>query len=90
MARYHITITGSDREQVSELIRRHRVSLIRHLGGVEEGGYRVSAVANLEQIRALKAAGVRVVRHENVDRAAKATLADVGEGNRYRKRLGLS
>ena len=88
MARYHITVSGGDRKTFTQLARRKRVGVVRHLGSeFEEGGHRVSAVADAEQIRALKAAGFVVERHENVDRAAKETLADVAKGNRYRKRL---
>jgi hypothetical protein len=89
MPRYHVTIYCPDYEALADLTRRHGIDVIRQTARAERerGGYAVSALADTARIRALKEAGYQVEQHENVDRAARASLSEVGQGNRYADRL---
>lgn len=88
MANYHITIHGSDREAMADLVRVHHVHVYRQTVVERDGGYRVSARANDETIKRLIDAGYEVQRHEDLDEAAKDSLRQVGQGNRFLDQAG--
>lgn len=88
MANYHITIHGSDREAMADLVRVHHVHVYRQTVAERDGGYRVSARANDETIKRLIDAGYQVQRHEDLDEAAKDSLRQVGQGNRFLDQAG--
>ena len=83
MARYHVVITGSDPAQMAALVSDHGIGVLRQTLKTVPEGHAVSAIATNDEIRRLTKAGYHVERHEDVDKAAKATLKDVGRGNRY-------
>jgi hypothetical protein len=88
MTNYHVTIHGSDREAMADLVRTHHVHVYRQTVAEDDGGYRVSARADDDMIKRLIDAGYRVERHEDLDEAAKASLREVGQGNRFLKQAG--
>jgi hypothetical protein len=86
MARYRITISGSDREAMLDLVRKHHIDVSDHGGRAREaGGYSVDAVAEEPVIAMLASLGYRVDKHEDVDRAGRERQKQVGKGNRYLK-----
>src|SRR6266487_2587184 len=88
--RYHVTISGPDEEAMAELVQTHGLDILRQTARRnegEKGGYSVAAIADDDQLKALKTAGFSVERHEDVDELARAHLAEVGGGNRYERRV---
>src|SRR5579884_4308496 len=83
MPNYHITVHGADREAMADLVRAYRVRVYGQTLTEEDTGYRVSALADEETITRLQAEGYRVEQHEDVDEAARDSLRDVGQGNRF-------
>jgi carboxypeptidase T len=83
LARYHVTIVGDDPAKMAALVAEHGISVLPPTKRETPEGHAVSAIATPDEIRRLTAAGYIVQRHEDVDKAAKATLKDVGRGNRY-------
>lgn len=84
MPRYHVTIFGKDYDAMAQLVVKHHVVVIRQTTRkLETGGYSVDAVADSGLIQTLEADGYQVQQHEDVDEAGKASLRDVGQGNRY-------
>ena len=83
MARYHVTVVGEDPAKMAALVTEHGLGVLRQTLRETPEGQAVAAIATPDQIRRLVKAGYTVERHEDVDKAAKATLKDVGRGNRY-------
>ena len=84
MPRYHVTIFGKDYDAMANLVVKYHIAVVRQTAGkLETGGYSVDAVADSGLIQALEADGYQVQRHEDVDEAGKASLREVGQGNRY-------
>jgi hypothetical protein len=83
MANYHITVHGTDRGAMADLVRVHGVRVYPQTLNEQAQDNRVDAVANEDTIGRLTGAGYRVDRHEDVDEAAKDSLQHVGRGNRF-------
>jgi hypothetical protein len=85
MTRYRITISGSTKEAMADLVRKHKIqilgSTVRHS---EDTGHVVDAIAQPHEIEMLEAAGYHIQRHEDVDEVGKARQKEVGMGNRYK------
>jgi carboxypeptidase T len=85
MTRYRITISGSTKEAMADLVRKHKIqilgSTIRHS---KDTGHVVDAIAQPHEIEMLEAAGYHIQRHEDVDEVGKARQKEVGMGNRYK------
>lgn len=88
MPNYHVTIHGADREAMADLVRAHHVRVYGQTLTEEDTGYQVSALADDETIKRLQSAGYRVEQHEDVDEAAKDSLRQVGQGNRFLDQAG--
>ena len=88
MPNYHVTIHGADREAMADLVRVHHVHVYRQTVADHDSGYRVSARADEQTIKRLTDAGYRVERHEDLDEAAKDSLRQVGQGNRFLDQTG--
>lgn len=84
MPHYHVTIYGSDRPAMADLVRAHQVTVVGQTLAEHDEGYRVSAIADQDTINRLDEAGYRVERHEDVDEHAAASMAQVGTDNRFR------
>jgi hypothetical protein len=85
MPRFRITISGQSDQAMIDLVRVHKLPISEHSIRREGAGFAVDAVAEPPQIQMLEAAGYRVERHEDVDEAAKKSLKQVGQGNRYKR-----
>lgn len=83
MPNYHVTIYGPDDNAMADLVRKHRVTVVRQTLATHDEGYTVTAIADQATINRLETAGYRVERHEDVDEAAKESLSEVGQGNRF-------
>jgi len=83
MANYHITVHGADREAMADLVRVHGVRVYPQT--LQEGtdGSRVTAGADDDLIQRLRGAGYLVEEHEDVDEDARASLDQIGRGNRF-------
>jgi carboxypeptidase T len=84
MTRYRITINGSNRAAMADLIRKYEIEVSDH--GVRfapDVGVTVTAFAEPEVIEQLQRAGYRVVQNEDADEVGKARQSEVGRGNRY-------
>ena len=84
MANYHVTVQGTDRQAMADLVRVHGLRGYPQTLREVTGGDRVSAVADDEMIRRLRVAGYLVLEHEDVDEDARSSLDQVGRGNRFR------
>ena len=84
MANYHVTVQGTDREAMADLVRVHGLRLCPQTLREVATGELVSAVADDEMISRLRRAGYQVEAHEDVDEDAKSSLDQVGRGNRFR------
>jgi hypothetical protein len=83
MPNYHVTIYGPDEKAMADLVRKHQVTVVRQTLAAHDEGYTVTAIADQATINRLETAGYRVERHEDVDEAAKESLSQVGQGNRF-------
>src|SRR5664280_33897 len=85
MANYHVTVQGTDRQAMADLVRVHGLRVYPQTLREVIDGERVSAVADEEMIRRLRVAGYLVDEHEDVDEDASSSLDQVGRGNRFRE-----
>jgi hypothetical protein len=84
MTRYRITINGSNRAAMTDLVRKHDIEPFDHgIRFTPDIGYTVAAIATPEEIRKLQQHDYRVVQHEDADESGKARQREVGVGNRY-------
>jgi hypothetical protein len=90
MATFHITVHGSDRGAMADLVRTHRLRVFPQT--LDEGGPepRVDAMADDAMIQSLRQAGYRVERHEDVDETAQEDLGQIGQGNRFAAELAAT
>jgi hypothetical protein len=88
MPNYHVTVHGTDRDSMADLVRRHGTRVYAQTLQERPGTCQVDAIADEDMINTLRAAGYTVDRHEDVDEAAQESLGDVGTGNRYRQATG--
>jgi hypothetical protein len=87
MPRYRITITGTDREAMLNLVRKHEVQVFDHGNSYSDtSGYTVAAVAEPAEIARLRGLGYSVEQHEDVHKLGRARQREVGKGDRYRDR----
>ena len=87
---FHITVHGTDREAMADLVRVHGVRVLPQT--LDEGGAepRVDALVDEATIQRLTDAGYRVERHEDIDEAAREDLHQVGRGNRFAAQLAAA
>ena len=85
MPRFRITISGQTDQAMMDLVRVHKIPVSEHSLRREGDGFTVDAVLEPPEIQKLETAGYRVERREDVDEAAKESLKQVGQGNRYQK-----
>src|SRR5215470_16091821 len=79
MTRYRITINGSNRAAMADLIRKYDIEVSDHGGGfAPDTGYTVTAFATPRQIAELQREGYRVVQHEDADELAKTLRPGTG------------
>lgn len=88
MPNYHITVHGTDRDSMADLVRRYGTRVYAQTLQEHAETSQVDAIADDDMISQLVEAGYTVDRHEDVDAAAKDSLGDVGTGNRYRQAAG--
>ncbi len=86
MAHYHVTLRGADRDAMADLVRVHGVRVFPQTLDERPEGSTIDAVADEALIRRLRDAGYGVEQHEDVDAAARESLHEVGQGNRFRER----
>jgi hypothetical protein len=85
---YHITVHGTDRDSMADLVRLHETRVYAQTLQERPGTCQVDAIADDDMINKLRAAGYTVDQHEDVDAVAQESLSDVGTGNRYRQAAG--
>ena len=90
MPTFHITVHGTDREAMADLVRTHRVRVLPQTLDEEGPEPRVDAMADEPTIRRLTDAGYRVEQHEDVAEAAREDLEQVGTGNRFAAELAAA
>ena len=84
MTRYRITISGPNNEAMADLVRKHKIQILRNtVRYSKDTGHVVDAIAQPHEIQLLEAAGYNIQRHEDVDEVGKARQKEVGQGNRY-------
>ena len=93
MTRYRVTISAPNFDAMADLVRRHRIDILRHtVRRLDEGGYSVDAIVDDSQIRTLETRALEtealereyaIERHENVDETGKARQEEVGRGDEY-------
>lgn len=88
MPNYHITVHGTEREAMADLVRVHGIRVYAQTLDENPEDCRVDAIADEPAIGRLVAAGYRVDRHEDVDEDAKSSLEQVSRGNRYSQAAG--
>jgi hypothetical protein len=88
MPKYHITVHGAERDAMADLVRVHGIRVYAQTLDENPDDCRVDAIADDSAIGRLVEAGYRVDRHEDVDEAARDSLDQVGQGNRYTQAAG--
>lgn len=83
MPNFHVTVRGSDRAAMADLVRQYGVRVYAQTLQEHPSTCQVDAIADDLTIGRLVDAGYTVERHEDVDEAARESLNDVGQGNRY-------
>ena len=83
MPNYHVTVHGTGREALADLVRVHGLRVYAQTLDEQPTDPRVDAIADDATIGRLVAAGFRVDRHEDIDQAAQESIGEVGQGNRY-------
>jgi carboxypeptidase T len=84
MPRYRITISGSDKAAMADLVRKHGIQIFDHgIRFAPDIGCTVAAFATPDEIRKLQQNGYAVLQHEDADELGKIRQRDVGRGNRY-------
>ncbi len=88
MTRYRITISGPNDEAMAELVRKHKIQILRNtVRYSKDTNHIVDAIAQPSEIQLLEAAGYHIQRHEDVDEVGKARQKEVGQGNRYNQTI---
>jgi hypothetical protein len=86
MTRYRITVSSHNRDQMLDLMRKHKIQIFDHgIRRSDKEGYIVDALIEDQNIAVLKAKGYKIERYEDVDQEGKARQHEVGQGNRYIK-----
>ena len=88
MPNYHITVHGTDRNSMADLVRLHGTRVYAQTLQERPATCQVDAIADDDMIEKLRAAGYTVDQHEDVDEVAQESLSDVGTGNRYHRAAG--
>ncbi len=88
MPNYHVTVHGTDRNSMADLVRRYSTRVYAQTLQERPESSQVDAIADDDMISQLLDAGYTIDRHEDVDVAAQDSLGDVGTGNRYRQAAG--
>ena len=83
MTRYRITISGSTKEAMADLVRKHKIQIFRNTFHSKDINYVVDAIAQPNEIQLLEAAGYHIQLHEDVDKVGKERQKEVWKGNRY-------
>lgn len=86
MPKLLVNIVEQDRDAMMDLLRKHRIEIIRQTARVlDEGqGYSVDAIVETDQFENLHALGYRVEIKENIEEVGKARQTFVGKGDRFR------
>jgi hypothetical protein len=86
MSRYLVTIFGKDQKAMVNLVREHKIEVLRQTAEQrdKEGDYSMDALVDDQQIQTLKAGGYEVEIREDIDKVAEKRRVDVGKGDRYR------
>lgn len=89
MPRYRVTIVGRDYDAMADLVRRHRIAVVRQTAkALREGGYSVQAFVEPDQLQALEAAGYRVDRHEDAEAVGRQRQTEAREARARRAMVG--
>jgi hypothetical protein len=88
MPNYHVTVHGTDRNSMADLVRKFGTTVYAQTLQERPDACQIDAVADDDMISTLVGAGYTVDRHEDVDEAAQDSFGDVGSGNRYRRTAG--
>ena len=83
MTRYRITISGPTKEAMADLVRKHKIHVLRNTVRRKDTNYVVDAIAQPEEIQLLETAGYNIQRHENVDEVGKVRQKEIRKDNRY-------
>jgi hypothetical protein len=86
MPKLLITITERDRDAMMDLIRKHRIEIIRQTAHVLSGeqGYSVDAIVESDRFDELRDLGYQVEIKENIEEIGIARQSLVGKGDRFR------
>jgi carboxypeptidase T len=90
MTRYRITISGSNKAAMADLVRKYDIEVSDHgIHFAPDVGYTVTAFATPAEIRKLQQVNYRVVQHEDAGEWGKARQREIGVGNRYAQSADL-
>src|SRR5687767_5464018 len=85
MPRYRVTIVGRDYDAMADLVRRHRIAVVRQTAtALRKGAYSVQGFATPEEVRSLQQAGYRLEIHEDVEAVGRQRQTEVGSARRAR------
>jgi len=84
MTRFHIKISGKNRDSMADLVRKYKINIFNHgISYNKEAGYLIDAMADSEEIKLLEKNSYTVEIIENLDEVGKIRQKEVGTGNRY-------
>jgi len=87
MTRYHVTISGHNRDVMLDLVRKHKINVFGNSvkkTTVEEG-YDVDGLVEDQDINTLEKEGYKVRINYDVDKEGKTRQQEIGRQNRYAK-----
>ncbi|MGN6823030.1 MAG: M14 family zinc carboxypeptidase, partial [Candidatus Nitrosocosmicus sp.] len=87
MTRYHVTISGHNRDMMLDLVRKHKINIfgnsVKKTTEEEGEGYDVDGFVEDHDIKRLENEGYKVNINHNIDEEGKKRQQEIGQQNRY-------
>jgi len=86
MTRYHVTISGHNRDMMLDLVRKHKINIFGNsVEKTTEEGYDVDGLVEDQDIKTLEKEGYKVRINHDIDEVGKKRQQEIGKQNRYAK-----
>ena|SRR4029078_6439044 len=86
MTRYHVTISGRNRDMMLDLVRKYKINVFGNsVEKTPEEGYDVDGFVEDQDIKTLEKEGYKVRVNHNIDEEGKTRQQEISKQNRYAK-----
>jgi len=83
MTRYHVTISGNNRDMMLDLVRKHKINIFGNSVEKTTGeGYDVDGLVEDKDINTLEKEGYKVRINHDIDEVGKKRQQEIGKQNR--------